>query len=93
MIRGPMPEWDHTRWKRTRYSVPALYNIPNVAYDGVCVFTNRPVCSSMRGFAVINGTAAVELQMDKLAEAISMDPMGVPNDERLAKRRSERDPG
>ena len=50
------------------------YNIPNISYDGTCVFTNRVPCSSMRGFAVINGTAAVELQMDKLAEAISMNP-------------------
>jgi len=28
----------------------------------------------MRGFAVINGTSAVELQMGRLAEAVSMDP-------------------
>jgi len=50
------------------------YNIPNIAIDGTCVFTNRPPASSMRGFAIINGTTAVELQMDKLAEAVSMSP-------------------
>jgi CO/xanthine dehydrogenase Mo-binding subunit len=38
------------------------------------VFTNKPPASSMRGFAVINGTTAVELQMDRVAEAVAMDP-------------------
>jgi CO/xanthine dehydrogenase Mo-binding subunit len=54
--------------------VAGPYNIPNIAFDGTCVFSNRPPCSSMRGFAIINGTTAVELQMDRLAEVISMDP-------------------
>jgi len=54
--------------------VAGPYNIPNIAFDGTCVFSNRPPCSSMRGFAVINGTTAEELQMSRLAEAISMDP-------------------
>ncbi len=54
--------------------VAGPYNIPNIAIDGTCVFTNRPPASSMRGFAIINGTTAEELQMSKLAEAISMDP-------------------
>jgi CO/xanthine dehydrogenase Mo-binding subunit len=38
------------------------------------IFTNKLISSSMRGFAVINGQIAVELQMNRVAEAIGMDP-------------------
>jgi CO/xanthine dehydrogenase Mo-binding subunit len=50
------------------------YAVPNVWYDGHAVFTNKPVASSMRGFAVVNVTYASEIQMNLLAEAIGMDP-------------------
>jgi CO/xanthine dehydrogenase Mo-binding subunit len=48
--------------------------IPNVSIDGTCVFTNKPPASSMRGFGIINGTSAEELQMDRIAETMGMDP-------------------
>ena len=48
--------------------------IPNIWVDGTCVYTNKPPASSMRGFGVINGTSAEELQMDRIAETIGMDP-------------------
>jgi CO/xanthine dehydrogenase Mo-binding subunit len=48
--------------------------IPNISIDGTCVFTNKPPASSMRGFGIINGTSAEELQMDRIAETIGMDP-------------------
>ena len=50
------------------------YNCPNVSYDGYAVFTNKPVSSSMRGFALINVTHASEIMMNLMAEAIGMDP-------------------
>ena len=50
------------------------YNIPNFSLNGTCVFTNKPPASSMRGFAVINGTSTVEIQMDRIAEKIGIDP-------------------
>ncbi len=50
------------------------YYIPNFALDGTCVFTNKPPASSMRGFAIINGTSTVEIQMDRIAEKIGVDP-------------------
>jgi CO/xanthine dehydrogenase Mo-binding subunit len=50
------------------------YNCPNVRYDGFGVFTNKPVSSSMRGFAIINVTHASEIMMNLMAEAIGMDP-------------------
>ena len=47
---------------------------PMVQRDGTCVYTNKPPASSMRGFGIINGTSAEELQMDRIAEIIRMDP-------------------
>jgi CO/xanthine dehydrogenase Mo-binding subunit len=50
------------------------YAIPNILVEAQTIFTNKLVSSSMRGFAVINGQFAVELQMNRIAEAIGMDP-------------------
>jgi len=50
------------------------YAFPNMLYEGWCIFTNRPVASSQRGFAVTNGQSAGELQMQKIAEATGMNP-------------------
>ena len=50
------------------------FAIPNIWTDGTCVYTNKPPASSMRGFGIINGTSAEELQMDRIAETIGMDP-------------------
>jgi CO/xanthine dehydrogenase Mo-binding subunit len=47
--------------------------IPNIWIDGSCVYTNKPPASSMRGFGIINGTSAEELQMDRIAETLGMD--------------------
>jgi len=50
------------------------FSIPNIWIDGTCVYTNKPAASSMRGFGIINGTSAEQLQMDRIAETIGMDP-------------------
>ena len=50
------------------------FYIPNIRIDGTCVYTNKPAASSMRGFGIINGTSAEQLQMDRIAETIGMDP-------------------
>ena len=54
--------------------VTGPYNVPNVWHDGYAVYTNKPVASSMRGFAILNVTYPSEMQMNRLAEAIGMDP-------------------
>jgi CO/xanthine dehydrogenase Mo-binding subunit len=54
--------------------VAGPFFIPNIWIDGTCVYTNKPPASSMRGFGIINGTSAEELQMDRIAEIIGMDP-------------------
>jgi CO/xanthine dehydrogenase Mo-binding subunit len=42
--------------------------------DAYVVFTNRQPSSAMRGFGVMAGSFSLELQMDKIAKTIGMDP-------------------
>ncbi len=55
--------------------IPGPYTIPNVHADVYCVFTNRVPATAMRGFGVTGVDFALEVQMDKLAHRIGMDPM------------------
>ena len=55
--------------------MPGPYTIPHVSVDCHCVYTNRTPSSAMRGFGVTIGDFALEVQMDKLARLIGMDPM------------------
>lgn len=55
--------------------VPGPYWIPNVASDIYVAYTNRCPSTAMRGFGVTAVDFALEVQMDRLAEAVSMDPM------------------
>jgi CO/xanthine dehydrogenase Mo-binding subunit len=55
--------------------MPGPYTIPNVHVDCHCVYTNRTPSSAMRGFGVTIGDFALEVQMDKLARMIGMDPI------------------
>ncbi len=52
----------------------ALYDIPNIQYDGYRVLTNKPVCGAMRGHGTVNVRFAFESQLDELALQIGMDP-------------------
>jgi CO/xanthine dehydrogenase Mo-binding subunit len=53
------------------------YTIPNVSIDAYCVYTNRPPTSAMRGFGVTMASFALEVQMDKIAERVGLDPWTV----------------
>jgi 4-hydroxybenzoyl-CoA reductase subunit alpha len=52
----------------------ALYDIPNIQFDGYRVLTNKPACGAMRGHGTVNVRFAFESQLDELAAAIDMDP-------------------
>ncbi|WP_412051234.1 xanthine dehydrogenase family protein molybdopterin-binding subunit [Hoeflea sp. Naph1] len=54
---------------------PGPYTVPNVWIDSYCVYTNRTPSSAMRGFGVTIADFALEVQMDKLARLIGMDPL------------------
>ena len=55
--------------------IPGPYTIPNVSADSYCVFTNRTPATAMRGFGITGVDFALEVQMDKLAHKVGMDPM------------------
>jgi 4-hydroxybenzoyl-CoA reductase subunit alpha len=52
----------------------ALYDIPNIQYDGYRVLTNKPACGAMRGHGTVNVRFAFESQLDELATKIGVDP-------------------
>ena len=54
---------------------PGPYTVENVWIDTYCVYTNRTPSSAMRGFGVTIADFALEVQMDKLARLIGMDPL------------------
>lgn len=54
--------------------MPGPYSIPNVHVDAHCVYTNRTPSSAMRGFGVTIGDFALEVQMDRLARMLGIDP-------------------
>lgn len=53
---------------------PGPYTIPNVSCDAYCVYTNRTPSTAMRGFGVTASDFAIEVQMDKLARLVGMNP-------------------
>ena len=66
----------HTPYAITKHAanVAGPYAIPNVWIDVYCVYTNRQPAGAMRGFGVTPASFATEVQMDKIAETIGMDP-------------------
>jgi len=51
------------------------YAVPNARIDSYMLYTNNPPCGAMRGFGAVQACFAHEAQMDKLAEALGMDPV------------------
>lgn len=55
----------------------AIYDIPNVKFDGYRVLTNKPVCGAMRGHGTVNVRFAFEALLDELAHDAELDPADV----------------
>ena len=51
------------------------YRVPNVHIESWGLYTNNPPCGAMRGLGAVQPTFAYESQMDKLADALGMDPV------------------
>jgi len=66
----------HTPYAVTKHAanIAGPYRIPNVWIDAHCVYTNKQPGSAMRGFGVTPASFALEVQMDKIAEVVNMDP-------------------
>jgi 4-hydroxybenzoyl-CoA reductase subunit alpha len=52
----------------------AMYDIPNVKFDGYRVLTNKPACGAMRGHGTVNARFAFETQLDMIAVTLGIDP-------------------
>jgi 4-hydroxybenzoyl-CoA reductase subunit alpha len=52
----------------------ALYDIPNIRYDGYRVLTNKPACGAMRGHGTVNVRFAFESELDEIAMQLKIDP-------------------
>jgi 4-hydroxybenzoyl-CoA reductase subunit alpha len=50
------------------------YHIPTYRFEGCRVFTNKPPCGPKRGHGTPQSRFGQEVQLDKIAEALSLDP-------------------
>ena len=57
------------------YFAVGPYRCDSVAVDGIGARTNNPPCGAMRGFGAVQVCFGYETQMDRLAEALGMDPL------------------
>ena len=55
----------------------APYRMAAYRFDSTRVFTNKPCCGPKRGHGSVQPRFAFEVQLDRLAEAIAMDPIEV----------------
>ncbi|MCP4569548.1 MAG: molybdopterin-dependent oxidoreductase, partial [FCB group bacterium] len=51
------------------------YRLKNMKYDGHRVVTNKPACGAQRGHGAVIARALFEVQLDRLAEELGMDPI------------------
>ncbi len=57
--------------------MPTLYHIPNYAYDGYRVVTNKPACGAMRGHGVPQPRFAFECLLNMVADDLGIDPIEI----------------
>jgi CO/xanthine dehydrogenase Mo-binding subunit len=51
------------------------YESPNALIESTVVYSNNPPCGAMRGFGAVQTCFASEAQMDRLADALDIDPV------------------
>lgn len=51
------------------------YHLKNMKYDGYRVVTNKPACGAQRGHGAVIARALFEVQLDKIAHELGMDPI------------------
>ncbi|HEX6939208.1 MAG TPA: molybdopterin cofactor-binding domain-containing protein, partial [Longimicrobiales bacterium] len=55
--------------------LPAPYAFGSYRFDATRVYTNKPACGPKRGHGSVQPRFAFEVQLDKLAEAVGLDPI------------------
>ncbi len=53
------------------------YKIANYKFEGLRVFTNKPPCGPKRGHGTPQPRFAIEIQLDKIAEQLGLDPVAI----------------
>ena len=53
---------------------PVTYQLPRYSFDACRVFTNKPPCGPKRGHGTPQPRFGQEIQLDKIAEKLQMDP-------------------
>jgi CO/xanthine dehydrogenase Mo-binding subunit len=53
----------------------APYTFPTYRFDATRVYTNKPPCGPKRGHGSVQPRFAFEVQLDKLSEALAIDPI------------------
>ncbi|HEY0378178.1 MAG TPA: molybdopterin cofactor-binding domain-containing protein [Pyrinomonadaceae bacterium] len=53
------------------------YNVPRYKFRGLRAFTNKPPCGPKRGHGTPQPRFALEVQLDKLAEDLKLDPVEI----------------
>lgn len=72
---GAYTSWGATTPFVMMQTISSLYRVPHCRYRTRAVYTNNPYAGSFRGYGNLQATFAVEAHMDKLAEAVGMDPL------------------
>ncbi len=58
----------------TAVLAPTTYQLPRYSFDACRVFTNKPPCGPKRGHGTPQPRFGQEVQLDKIAEKLQMDP-------------------
>ena len=53
---------------------PVTYHLPRYAFDACRMFTNKPPCGPKRGHGTVQPRFGQEVQLDKIAEKLKIDP-------------------
>jgi len=53
------------------------YEVPRYKFDGLRAFTNKPPCGPKRGHGTPQPRYALEVQLDKIAEQLKLDPADI----------------
>ncbi|TAK47813.1 MAG: xanthine dehydrogenase family protein molybdopterin-binding subunit [Xanthobacteraceae bacterium] len=72
---GAYTSWGATTPFVMMQTISSLYRVPHCSYHTKAVYTNNPYAGSFRGYGNLQATFAVEAHMDRMAEAVGMDPL------------------
>ncbi len=72
---GAYTSWGATTPFVMMQTFSSLYRVAHCDYHTVAVYSNNPYAGSFRGYGNLQATFAVEAHMDRLAEAVHMDPL------------------